>query len=62
MHICSRQQTNKQEFNMTTATKPLDQQKLVDALSKMDPAKLDAIWGKLLKNPRPGGLLTPRKK
>jgi len=47
---------------MTTATKPLDQQKLVDALSKMDPAKLDAIWGKLLKNPRPGGLLTPRKK
>ena len=47
---------------MKTKTKPLDQQRLVEALTKMDPAKLDAIWGQLLKNPRPGSLLNPRKK
>ena len=47
---------------MTTATKPLDQQQLVRALGRMDPAKRDAIWGRLLKNPRPGSLLNPRKK
>ena len=47
---------------MNTQTKPLDQQRLVEAVGKMDPAKLDAIWGKLLKNPRPGSLLNPRKK
>ena len=55
--------TNKRrEREMTTQTKPLDQQRLVEALGRMDPAKLDAIWGKLLKNPRPGSLLNPRKK
>jgi len=53
---------NTQEKRMKTTTTPLNQQQLTEALAKIDTAKLDAIWGKIAKNPKPGTILNPHKK